>query len=579
MTATLGGTATPTTMCEAFQATVVRQPSTVALRTAGGGTVLTWARYAAEVRRIAAGLAALGVRRGDPIALLLTNRPEFHLVDTAAQHLGAVPFSCYHNAAPAQIAHLLNDSGARLAVTERRLSALLTDGPARPSRLIVVDGPAGSLTLDDVAGRGAPGFDLEAAARAVAPGDLLTLVYTSGTTGAPKAVEITHAAMAAMATSSAAALGMRAGDRLISFLPSAHIADRWANHYLHSWVGTEVTTLADPRDILDALRDVRPTLFGAVPQIWQRLAAGVRHMLGADPHLQHAVDVALQYAAARRSGEVPADLAAAYRVADQRALSGLRAHLGLDRVRLAVTAAAPAPPAMVEFVNALGVPLSEAWGMSELSGMATMNPPGDIRPGTVGRPLPGVEIRLAPDGELLVRGAMVMRGYRGRPEDTRAAVDPDGWLHTGDVAIVDADGYVSIVDRKKEIVITSGGENVAPARVELAIKTHCPLVAHAVVAGDARPYLVALLVLDPEAVEASALPDPQALRKVIDAGIDAANGTLSRAEQVRAFTVLTDGAWTPGGDMVTATMKVRRRPVLQAYAERIEALYAQAQRP
>ncbi|MEU8609473.1 AMP-binding protein [Actinoplanes sp. NPDC048791] len=595
MTATPGGTATstpvPTTMCAAFQATVRRMPDAVALRTVGGTTSYTWSQYAAQVRAIAAGLAALGVRRGDTVALLLTNRPEFHLVDTAAQHLGAVPFSCYHSSSPEQINHLLTVSGARIVITERRLAGLLTSStapiparyaaeerehdrhpgqqeragqqePQKPPHVIVLDGEAADFTLDDLIAGGRPDFDLETSWQAVRPDDLLTLVYTSGTTGAPKGVEITHAGMVAMATASASLLGMRAGDRLVSFLPSAHIADRWANHYLHTWTGTEVTTLADPREILAALRDVRPTLFGGVPQVWQRLVAGVRSM----PELAQAVDIGHRYHQAERSGEVPAELAAAYRMVDERALSAVRARLGLDQVRLAITAAAPAPRWVVEFVNALGVPLSEAWGMSELSGMATMNPPDAIRPGTVGLPLPGVEVRLAADGELLVRGPMMMRGYRDRPEDTGVVLDADGWLSTGDIAVMDGDGYLIIIDRKKELLITSGGENVAPALVELAIKAHCPQVAQAVVVGDARPYLVALLVLDPEAGDDAAA--------AVAAGMRAANATLSRAEQVRAFEILAE-AWPPGGALVTPTMKVRRRQVLSAYADRIDALYAE----
>jgi long-chain acyl-CoA synthetase len=552
---------TAITMCAAFQATAQRTPDAVALRTVGGATEITWSHYAAQVRAIAAGLAALGVRRGDTVALVLANRPEFHLVDTAAQHLGAVPFSCFHSSSPEQIGHLITVSGARVAITESRLAGLLAGRAAIPLRHLVVLDDAGR-GLDDLIAAGDPAFDFDAAWPAVEPTDLLTLVYTSGTTGPPKGVEITHAAMAAMAAASAPALGMRAGDRLISFLPSAHIADRWANHYLHSWVGTEVTTLADPREILGALQDVRPTLFGGVPQVWQRLVAGVRRMLEARPELQQAVQLGLRYQEAKRDGQVPPELAAAHQVAEERALSVIRVHLGLDQVRLAITAAAPAPRATVEFVTALGVPLCEAWGMSELSGMATMNPPGAIRPGAVGRPLPGVEVRLADDGELFVRGPMMMRGYRDQPDETRAALDADGWLATGDIATVDGDGYLSIVDRKKELLITAGGENIAPALVELAIRTHCPQVAQAVVAGDSRPYLVALLVLDPEADGDLA------------AGMRAANATLSRSEQIRAWEIVTD-AWPPGGELVTPTMKVRRRPVLRAYADRIDALYAE----
>jgi long-chain acyl-CoA synthetase len=410
-----------------------------------------------------------------------------------------------------------------------------------------------TLTLDGVIAAGEDDFDFDRAWQAVTPDDLLTLVYTSGTTGAPKGVEISHAGMVAMAAISAPQLGMQAGDRLISFLPSAHIADRWANHYLHTWTGTEVTTLPDPREIVAALRDVRPTLFGGVPQVWQRLVAGVTQMLAARPELRQAVELGHRYQQARLTGTVPPELAAAHRMADERALSAIRAQLGLDQVRLAITAAAPTPRAVVEFVTALGVPLSEAWGMSELSGMATMNPPGAIRPGTVGLPMPGVEVRLAADGELLVRGPMMMRGYRDRPDETKAALDADGWLSTGDIATVDDDGYLSIVDRKKELIITAGGENIAPALVELAIRTH----------------LVALLVLDPEAAA-----QVQDVPGAVAAGIRAANATLSGAEQIRAYELLTD-AWQPGGELVTPTMKVRRRPVLHAYAGRIDALYAE----
>jgi long-chain acyl-CoA synthetase len=563
-------------MCAAFQATVARTPDAVALRTVGGATSLTWSQYAAKVRDIAAGLATLGVRRGDAIALVLTNRPEFHLVDTAAQHLGAVPFSCYHSASPEQIGYLLSASGARVAITERRLAGLLPSDPVSPVRhRVLVDGEPGDLTLDSLAAFGEPGFDLSRAAAEVNPEDLLTLVYTSGTTGPPKGVEITHAAMVAMCRASAELIGIRAGDRLISFLPSAHIADRWANQYLHSWAGTEVTTLDDPREILGALLDVRPTLFGGVPQVWQRLVAGVRRILAARPELQQAVDLGHRYQQARRAGEVPNELAAAHAVADERALSAVRAQLGLDQVRLAITAAAPAPAAVVEFVTALGVPLSEAWGMSELAGMATMNPPDAIRPGTVGLPVPGVEVRLAADGELLVRSPTMMRGYRDRPDETKAVLDSDGWLATGDVATMDADGYLSIVDRKKELLITAGGVNIAPALVELALKTHCPLLAQAVVVGDARPHLAALLVLDPEAVAAfTAGHDSAQVPAAVAAGVQAANATLSRAEQVRTYEILTE-QWPPGSDLVTPTMKVRRRPVLHAYADRIEALYAE----
>jgi long-subunit acyl-CoA synthetase (AMP-forming) len=439
------------------------------------------------------------------------------------------------------------------------------------------------IGLDDIA---VPGFDLAVAAEAVTGDDLLTLVYTSGTTGKPKGVEITHAKMVAMVSATAPLVGVRPGDRLISFLPAAHIADRWASHYLHLWCGTEVTCLADHRQIASALVEVRPTLFGGVPQVWLRLVAGIRRL--PDPTMaaavEQSVEIGRQFLRATAAGHVPDDLKALHNAADLRVLAPLRAKLGLDQVRVAVTAAAPTPPDVVEFVNAIGVPLVEAWGMSEVAGMGTMVPLGAVRPGSIGLPIPGLEARLLDDGELLVRGPVVTRGYHHQPEETAAAIDADGWLHTGDVATRDDDGFLRIVDRKKELLITEGGKNIAPAGVELALRTHCPLLSQAVVIGDARPYLVALLVLDPEAVAVFAaahgipatdpvsLSDHPAVQAAMSAGVQAANATLSRAEHVRAYEVLPE-VWMPGGDLVTPTMKVRRRAVLQRYADRVDALY------
>ncbi|MBL7257710.1 AMP-dependent synthetase/ligase [Paractinoplanes lichenicola] len=533
---------TPSTMVAAFRRTVATRPHEIALRTAGGGPAYTWSEYAERVAAIAGGLAEAGVRHGDPVALLLTNRPEFHFFDTAAQHLGAVPFSCYNTSSPEQIEYLLAASGATVAVTERRLAPAFAT--SKPHRLILAD--------EDFGG---PSLDLDGAQ--VTPGDLLTLVYTSGTTGRPKGVEITHANMVAMVGTTVPLLDVRPGDRMISFLPAAHIADRWASHYIHLWAGTELTTLDDHRQILAALTEVRPTLFGGVPQVWLRLVAGIKRI----PELAPALDLAVR--SLRAHGAVPAEL-------EQRVLAPLRAQLGLDQVRLAITAAAPTPPETIELVNAIGVPLIEGWGMSEVAGLGTLVPPGEFRTGTIGLPLPGLETRLLDDGELLVRGPSITRGYRDMPEETAAAIDADGWLHTGDVARQDEDGYLRLVDRKKELLITTGGKNIAPAGVELAVRTACPLIGQVVVIGDGRDHLTALIVLDPEAAADPA--DPAVAQAVAD-GVAKANATLSRPEQIRAYEILPD-VWVPGGELVTPTMKVRRHAVLRRYAAEVEALYA-----
>jgi long-subunit acyl-CoA synthetase (AMP-forming) len=356
--------------------------------------------------------------------------------------------------------------------------------------------------------------------------------------------------------------------------------------------GMRIVTLPDLRQLITVLPAVRPTFFGAVPQIWYRLKAGIEAQLAAEPSPvkrrlgRWALDVGRARARRRSDGRpVPRSLAVQHAVAERLVLSTIRARLGLDRVRFAATGAAAIDPDALEFVLGLGLPVCEVWGMSELSCAATANPPDAIRIGTVGVALPGVELRVADDGELLVRGPLVMKGYRNEPEKTAETIDADGWLHTGDIASIDGDGYVRIVDRKKELMINAAGKNMSPANIEGIVKVSCPLVGSAVAIGDDRPYVVALLTLDPDALAAFArehgLPggDPAALagapevRAAVEAGIERANARLSRVEQIKRFTILPD-TWEPGGAELTPTLKLRRRPIATKYAEEIEKLYA-----
>jgi long-chain acyl-CoA synthetase len=400
-------------------------------------------------------------------------------------------------------------------------------------------------------------IDVAAMAAAVQPDDVATLIYTSGTTGPPKGVECTHRQLLAAAEGLAACFPVGPQDSGVSFLPSAHIADRIANHYLHLRYGMSITSVADPRSVGAALVDAAPTVFGATPGIWQRIRSAVLPALG---------------------GAAPADL-------DPATKAAIREKLGMHRLRWAACGAAPVPPEVLAFFNDLGVPVIEVWGMSETSGIGTTNLLTDNRPGTVGRVIPGSEARLAADGELLFRGTQVMRGYRHQPEATAATIDAEGWLHTGDVATIDADGYITIIDRKKEIIINAAGKNMSPANIETMLKASSPLLWQAVAIGDARPYVTALFVLDPEAAAAWAtaqgLPDlgPDALAAhpamldTLEAGVRAANRRLSRVEQIKRFRVL-PGAWVPGGVELTPTMKLRRRPIAECYAAEIEGLYA-----
>jgi long-chain acyl-CoA synthetase len=586
----------PATVCEAFQGTAARYPQQVALRTPGGAVAVTWHQYAGRVREIAAGLAGLGVGSGDTVALMMTNRPEFHLVDTAVFHLGAVPFSIYNTFAPEQIRQVLANAASRVAVCEEQFAAqlLAARDVTAVEHVVCVDGNSGgTLTLGDVAAGGDRAFGFEACWRAVQPDDVLTLIYTSGTTGPPKGVEITHAQMLAELTATNTLLPAGPSDRAISYLPMAHIAQRWATHYSGMLTGMQATAVADPQDLPAALRDVRPTFFGGVPRVWEKLKAGIELMMAYEPDrgrrlaMQQAVETAQKYADAAEAGGVPGELAEAYRRADEQVLSKIRSALGLDQVRVAVSGAAPISPEILKFMAALGIPIAEVWGMSELSGVGTANPPGAIRIGTVGKAIPGVELKLAGDGELLVRGPIVMKGYRDDPVQTAEAIDAAGWLHTGDIATIDADGYVRIVDRKKDLIINAAGKNMSPANIETAILASSPLIGQVVAIGDRRPYVVALIVLDPDAAaafaaqhgvtdaSAAALASHPAVRAALEAAVRAGNGKLSRAEQVKRFSIL-PAFWEPGGEEITPTMKLKRRPIAAKYASVIDSMYATA---
>jgi long-chain acyl-CoA synthetase len=584
----------PSTLCATFQATAARVPHAIALRTPDDSVRLTWAQYAERVRSIAAGLAGLGVRRGDTVGIMLTNRPEFHLVDTAALHAGATPFSIYNTLAPDQIGQLFANAGNTVVVCEAQFVALVcAAAPAGHVRYIVcVDGsPHGTISLADLEAAPAPGFDFEASWRSVQPDDVLTIIYTSGTTGPPKGVELTHTNELAELDATFDLLSIDETDRVVSYLPDAHIANRWGAHYTSMASGMQITTLADVKQAITTLPAVRPTFFGAVPQVWYKIKAAIESALAEEPNpvkkrlagwaINTGRRVARLESGRRR---IPAGLAVRHRLADRLVLSKMRARLGLDQVRLAATGAAAIAPEALEFILGLGIPCCEGWGMSEVSGLATINPTDAIRIGTVGRALKNVQLSVADDGELLVRGPLVMSGYRNEPDKTAETIDADGWLHTGDIATIDDDGYVRIVDRKKELIINAAGKNMSPANIEGTVRVCCPLVGSAVAVGDDRPYVVALLTLDPDAAAAfaarnglgelspTALADDPTLLAEIDVGIKAANERLSRVEQIKRFVVLPD-AWEPGGDEITPTMKLKRRPIAQKYASRIDALY------
>ncbi|MGY4867452.1 AMP-dependent synthetase/ligase [Mycolicibacterium elephantis] len=543
----------PRTLPEAFQRVVAKQPDLVALRTPGDEVTYTWGQYADAVRRIAGGLAALGVRRGDTVAAMLTNRPEFHLTETAATHLGAATFSIYNTNAPEQIRYVVDHSGAKIVITERQFAERVRTAGSSVEHVLMVDN--GDLErLEPPAG-----FDFDARWRQVEPSDVLCLIYTSGTTGPPKGVEHTHASMLAQATAVEALFPMQGDDTAVSFLPSAHAVDRAFNHYLAARYGFQVTDIADPRQLLAALVELRPTTLAAVPRTWEKLKMAVDARMREDPRL-----------------------AAAFAERRPEAAAEIRSVLGLDRLRWSMSGGAPISQHVFEFLQRLGLPISEAWGMSEC-GVATAMPAPKSRLNTAGKALTGVELRLDEQGQLLVRAPFLMRGYRNDPSKTAEAIDPDGWLHTGDLARIDVDGYVRIIGRQKELIINASGKNMSPANIENTIAAESPLIGTITAIGDKRPYNVALVTLDPQtapaiAAELGLAADPRVLATdariiaTIQQAVDAGNAKLSRIEQIKKFTIL-PVYWLPGGDEVTPTLKLKRDPIAAKYAARIESLY------
>jgi long-subunit acyl-CoA synthetase (AMP-forming) len=472
--------------------------------------------------------------------------------------------SVYATSSPEQVAYVAADAGFRLLFADAALgpAAAQVQCPVH----IVEDTFAELMTHEPIA-----------EPRDADPSELLTIIYTSGTTGPPKGVELRHAElMFAMRTiGSVTTLG--AGERVICWLPMAHIAERNVSYYGAIIYGSVVTTCPDPRQIGTYLKAVHPTWFFAVPRIWEKLKAGIEAGISSMPaeaseQVQRALAQSLERVWLLQAGDpVPDELERA--VADAAAMfDGLRAAAGLDAVTKASVGAAPISPDVIAFFHALGLPLAEIYGQSEGCACATLNPAERIKIGSVGPPLPGVELRLAPDGEVLLRGRNLMRGYRGQPEATAEAIDADGWLHSGDIGELDADGYLKIVDRKKELIINAAGKNMSPSNIEAAIKTHTALIGQIVAIGDRRSYNVALIAPDPDALAGRGADDP-AVQAEIAAAVERGNERLARVEQIKRYHVLGE-PWAPGGDELTPTMKLKRRPITEKYAAEIESLYA-----
>jgi long-chain acyl-CoA synthetase len=583
-----------------FVETVGAHPDQVALR--WRNTDETWgewtfAEYADRAAACAGGLAARGVGPGTRVVLMLRNIPEFHVLDMATYFCGGTAVSIYNSSSPDQIAYLAGHCDAHLAFVEDVgfLESFLKVRDELPAlqHLGVLRDPDG-LAPDDVFTEadlmGAEPIDLAASASVAQPDDLATIIYTSGTTGPPKGVMISHGNIAWTVESLKRCIDFDvfAGKRLVSYLPMAHIAERMTSHYQQAFLGYEVTCCPDPGQIAAFAREVRPQLMFGVPRVWEKLHAGVMGALAADPEkkagFEGAVEAARPIVEAIDWGRATDEQRAAYEQMDAGAFANVRQMLGLDAVEAAITGAAPIPAELLMWFRAIGVPLSEIYGMSESCGPMTWTA-RQVKAGTVGPAIPGCEVKLAEeDDEIICRGGNVFGGYLNDPEKTAETVDDDGWLHSGDIGRVDEDGYFSVVDRKKELIITAGGKNLSPANLEASLKM-IPLVGQACAIGDNRPFVSALLVLDPEVGSAwatsegiefsslSELAGHPAVVEEVERGVVEVMAGFNNAEKVKKVVILGE-EWLPDSEELTPTSKLKRRGVHAKYADEIESIYS-----
>lgn len=588
---------TADTVAAQFCVTVRDYPDRVALRWKDGDDFrqLTWAEYSQSAGRAAQALSDLGLEKGQRVVLMMRNRPEFHIADMATVLLGATPVSIYNSSSPEQIEYLATHCEATVAIVEDvelldRFMAVRNNIPTLKYVVVIDDDkkiPAEVLRWSTFLE--GESIDIVAAAAKVLPTDLATVIYTSGTTGPPKGVMLDHANV--MWTVNSLLECWRHQEpyfsRMISYLPMAHVAERMNTHYQGIAGVFEVTTCPDAAEIGKYLAESRPQIFFGVPRVWEKLQAGVMAMARANPEqlamLEAALPIGERVSEYRARGEdLPAGLAAELTGA-QPVFDFVLNLLGLDQVISAISGAAPIPMDTLKFFRCLGLEMSEIYGLSETSGPMTWEP-FRVHLGTVGPPIPGCEVTLADDGEVMSRGGNIFRGYLNDPERTGEVLDANGWFASGDIGEFDADGYLKIIDRKKELIITAGGKNISPANLEAALKGF-PLIGQVCVIGDQRPFLSAIVVLDAEVapawatqhgIETSDLAllahDPKVVAE-IESNVAEVNKKYSRAEQIKKFTVL-DAEWLPDSEELTPTMKLKRRGVNSKYSAQIEAMYA-----
>ncbi len=598
-----------TTLVGLFADRVERWPDRPALRENVGGSwrSITWAEYGTAVHEAAAGLIELGVDAGDRVGILAGNQPRWHMADVAILACAGVSVPAYPSAASSQLAYVLAHAGCRACFAGDRdqLAKLLLAHrrlPALEHIVVLGDAPDGlddelMMTFDDLCAIGRDRLRREPRvvderSEAIRPESLATIVYTSGTTGPPKGAQLTHANITATVASVASAVPVGPTDRFLSFLPLSHIAERVVSHAGQVTSGGETWFARSLGTLAEDLRACRPTIFFGVPRVWEKFRAAILDELGRSPRPVRAlaeryVQLGLAHVDARDAershGPMPLRDLLAYLALDRTIGARIRSKLGLDRGRVFVSAAAPIDAELVRWFHAIRVPVAEVYGQTEDCGPTTMNRPGRIRIGTVGEPLPGVDVRIADDGEILVRGANVCAGYYDDPPATAELLTADGWMHSGDLGSLDPDGYLRITGRKKDLIVTSSGKNIAPQDIETRLRAQ-PLLSQAIVVGDRRSYLTALLALDVEAVIArigdgdehvdlEALSSHPVVEREIAEAVDRVNADRAPIERIKAWRILPRELTIAAGEL-TPTLKVKRDVVTARFGSLVEEMYA-----
>jgi len=564
------------------------------VREESGWQATSWTAYAADVQRAARALVALGVRPGEAVCILGFNRPEWVTMDFATMMAGGMTAGIYWTSSAAEVEYIVNHSRCRVLLAEDA-TQLAKIAPRRAAltnleTVVLMRGTAaqapGQLSWEDFLALGEERHQAEVDRRlaAITPDDTGTLIYTSGTTGPSKAVMLSHGNMSWMAGLVNGLVGANENDRLICYLPLAHISEKMNSVCSHANAGFALYFARSIEALGEHLKEVRPTIFFAVPRVWEKMHAGIAAKLatatGAKAKLAHwALDTGRRWQQAQIDGHASALLDLQMALARRLVLHKVQQAIGLDQARMLISGAAPISTENLEFFNSLGMPIYEVYGLSECTGPATLCVPGAVRLGSVGRPLPGTELRIADDGEIMIRGKHVFRGYKDQPADSAQAL-ADGWLHSGDLGHIDAHGFVFVTGRKKDLLITSGGKNISPSNIETALMNQT-LIEHAVVCGDGRHFLAALLTLQAEALArygsehgltGGALHRHPEVLAEVQRGVDAVNEQQARVAQIRKFAIIEQPLSIDAGEL-TPTLKVKRKSVLARYGELVEQMY------